>query len=283
MLFVNIDMSDLADLGMIPAAEKKAVQEAAQNLAIMTKAKITDLAGQKLKSRRSMFVEGLKIQEVDANTYIISLDAKVRWIDDGLKPFNIAEKLLQGNKVKYTKDKNGNIKRYVVVPFEHGPGKGPTNSTPAQQDLTSTIQKAMKNQNIPYGKLELGADGAPKIGKLHSFNIMDKPIKIHEGPGQGKGPIGAVRQGPTGIPFLQNVNVYQRGVFDKQGQAHVKKFIMTFRIAHEDHIAQGRWQHPGLPPMNIMQEGLEWAVREWEQNVAPHILGRVVATINERR
>src|SRR6185369_6175367 len=102
--------------------------------------------------------------------------------------------------------------------------------THAAKDLTDTIKAEMRRRKIPYGNLEKGADGQPKTGLLHSFDIMKAPNKTGEGPGQGKGPVGKVRQGPTGIPFLQNIRVYQKSVTDKKtGKSSVSKSIMTFR------------------------------------------------------
>jgi hypothetical protein len=174
--------------------------------------------------------------------------------------------------------------------MSHGPGKGKTNSTPAQQDLISTLKSEMKSRGIPFGKIEKGADGAPKIGKLYGFDIMKDPVKTADGPGMGHGPMGAVRQGPNerqavgggpgggGTPFLKGVRVYQQA--DLGAKSGVKRSIMTFRVASSKHASGGkRWEHPGNSAQNILQEGLDWALTEFESKIAPEIMAKIVTKI----
>jgi hypothetical protein len=160
--------------------------------------------------------------------------------------------------------------RYRVIPFQHN--KGPTQQTKTQNELKETIRTEMGKRGIPYGKLEMNADGTPKLGKLHSFDIKDKPLKTQNGVGQGWGEIGKPKVGATGIPFLQGVNVYQTKVKDKSGKESVQKQIMTFRIVSSKHKGTGRWVHPGFEPKKFLQEGYEWALKEWNDKILPQIL-----------
>lgn len=289
MFSVNIDVSEIANLvGETRKAADMAMQEAARNLTAMTHAKIVELAGSKLHSRRQMFVDGLSYQQVAADTWLINLDAKVRWIDDGMPAHNMLDDLLKSKKAKTAKDGS----RYVVVPFNHGPGKGASNSTPAQMDLVATIKSEMKRKNIPFGTIEKDASGQAKTGRLHSFDIMKEPLKTANGPGQGHGPIGDVRQGPNqrqnvgggpgggGTPFLQGVSVYQNKVKDRFGNTSVKRSIMTFRVASSKHKEQGnRWNHPGTDPMNILEDAAKWAMETFDREIAPGIIAKVVAMV----
>ncbi len=286
MMSVNIDLGDLQDLLDLKDVTNKAVQDAARELTVLTHGRIVELAQSHLHSRREMFVDALTYHPLSSDVWVVNLDAKARWIDDGMPQHNMLDDLLKSPKAKFAKDGS----KYLVVPFNHGPGKGKTNSTPAQQDLVSTLKKEMKARGIPFGKIERGADGAPKVGKLHGFDVMKDPVKAQEGPGMGHGPIGAVRQGPNerqavgggpgggGTPFLQGVRVYQTK--DASAKSGVKRSIMTFRIASSKHKSGGkRWEHPGNPPMNLMEDGLKWALEQWEQKIAPDILARITAKI----
>jgi hypothetical protein len=166
------------------------------------------------------------------------------------------------------------------VPFKHGPGKGPTNSTQANQDLTSTLKSEMKNRGIAFGKIEKDANGIPKTGRLHSFSIKNAPLKTANVPGQGKGPVGAVRQGPTGLPLLAGVSVYQNPVKGKNGEERIQRSIMTFRIASSNHKDQGgRWDYPGTDPIHIFEDTLEWVKREWETKIQPQLMAKLIAEI----
>ncbi len=277
MFQVRIDLSALQQLAvrMDPKAVESLAKKSAHDLAAATHAHIVEKATSKLHSRLKPFLDGVKFQAEDDDTWIIILDKSVRWIDDGMDPHSMVEDLLSekaGSKSKVQTAKDGS--RYRVIPFNHGPGKGPASSTPAQQSLISTIKSEMKKRHIPFGKIENNQSGAPQIGLLHSFDIMNAPKKTigFGARGQGWGPVGAVKQGPTGIPFLQGVRVYQNNVKNKDGGQSVKRSVMTFRIVSSKHTGTERWFHPGLPAENIFDEAYAWVKNEWETNALPALI-----------
>lgn len=271
---INVDMTQL--LGDLRGLEEKArqvSQRAAAELAPAIHAHLLEEAGKKLKSRRKMFVDALHFRQEGEDTWLIVLDAKARWIDDGMEPHSLVPDLLKSKKAKTAADGS----RYMVVPFEHGPGKGPATSTPAQLDLQNTIKQHLKQaqnaltgkKGIPYAKIEKGPDGRPLTGMLHSLDIGGGPVKTGHGPGQGWGAVGAVRQGATGIPFLQGVRIYQKEIAVKGGGTKVQRAIMTFRTVSSKHEAEGRWYHPGLEPTNLMEDAYRWGLDHWRSVVAP--------------
>ena len=269
MIYFNLDLGPI--LGMAKEFRptiNKAMQEAARDLAAQTHAHIVEQVQEKLHSTREKYINALGMSQVDADTWVITLGKEAMWIEEGIPPNkDMLDGLLKSSKAKTAKDGS----RYIVVPFDHK--KGQTQQTPAAKNLTDTLKQEMKRRKIPYGKLETNADGSPKTGLLHSFDIMKHPVKTAHGPGQGKGPIGAVRQGPTGIPFLQGVRVYQNKVKDpKSGKESVKKSIMTFRIASSKHKGQGRWVHPGLEAKKFFDEAAKWAQKEFEDRIRDQIL-----------
>jgi hypothetical protein len=268
---IDLDLSTLLEAAneLGPVANE-AMQEAGRRLAAMTHAHIVEEAAKKLHTRREMFVEGLKHFQLDSNVFVVNLDAKVRWIDDGMPSHSMLDDLLGSKKAKTAKDGS----RYLVVPFRHGP-KGPTQMTPAEKTLLDTIKGELKSRKIPYGKVERHANGDPKLGLLHRLNINNAPVKTANKPGQGKGPVGSVMQGPTGIPLLQGINIYQREVKDKQGKTGVRRDIMTFRVASSKHYGQGRWDHPGIEGVRLLDEAYDWARRQWEQLIAPEVVARI--------
>ena len=275
---VDVDMSDLDHLEEIGVQAKNVVNDAGRDLAAATHAHIVEEANKKLHSRRGLFIESLTHHQVDKDVWVVSLEAKARWIDEGMDAHSMVHDLLSKrspNSKEPKRAKDGSM--YRVIPFAHN--KGATSSTPAQQNLLATIKTELKARGIPYGKKEVDASGKAKLGKLHSFNITKSPIKTANAPGQGKGPIGKVMQGPTGIPLLQGVSIYQREVKDKSGGTSVKREIMTFRIVSSKHEGTGRWEHPGLEPANLMDEGLEFAKQHWEKEVGPKVLASLVASI----
>lgn len=278
-LYLNLDLGDIKDLLDMKGIVDKSMNDAARDLAKMTETKIHEIARQKLKSRYQMYVDGLKTFQDSEGVWVVSLDSKVRWIDDGQQEHSMLGDLLNSPKAKTSLDGS----KYMVVPFNHGPGKGAANMGgghgAAQGDLISTLKKEMKSRNIPWAKIEHGENGLPKVGKLHGFDISKSPTKTHEGPGQGKGHVGEVRQGKTGTPFLQGVGVYQTPYKGPKGEDKVKRSVMTFRTASSKHIFDTRWTHPGTEPLHMMEDALEWARSEWQTKLEPEIVEKIIASL----
>lgn len=272
---LNVDLTDFLKVeeNLLSAAQK-AVQTAGQALTLATHAKILELTKDKLHTRRQAYEDALSFSKVNETTWLINLDRKARWIEDGMEPHSMIEDLLKSKKAKTAKDGS----KYLAVPFEHKGGS--TQMTPAQQDLNATVKSFLRNYNkknpnakIPYGSIEKNPDGSAKLGVLHKFDIKTAPLKTGEGVGQGKGPIGAVKQGITGIPFLQGIQISQKEVMDKKtGKKSVQRNITTFRTVSTKQDGKGMWEHPGLRPVNIMDQAVDWALGECWPKIEETIL-----------
>jgi hypothetical protein len=262
---VDVDLSEFAELANLEEVVRKEGESLVANLAAQTHAKAIELASERLHTRRQMFVDALSMYQ-EENVWVISLDAKARWIDDGMPRHSMLDSLLSSPKAKRSRDGS----TYIVVPFDHSPGSGPSNKTPAQMDLVNVVKAEMKSRKIPWAKIEKDDQGRPRLGRLHSFDITDKPLKTHVGPGQGRGEVGQVRQGPTKIPFLAGVSVYQRLGDDGK----VKRSVMTFRVASSKHREQGRWIAPAMDGVNILESVHDWALKTVEDEILPELLAR---------
>lgn len=262
MITINLDLSAVMDLNntLRPKLDQ-ALKNAAQSLAMQSHAHLMEEVNSKLHSTREKYSDALHFEAVNDNTWVISLDRSMMWLEEGMDEHEMLDSLLKSPKAKVAKDGS----KYVTVPFQHN--KGPTQQTQAAKDLTSTIKQELKKRQIPYGKIERDESGKAKTGLLHSFDIMKEPTKTHEGPGQGHGQIGNVRQGNTGIPFLQGVRIYQK----KTMGGGIKRGIMTFRVASSKHRGTGKWVHPGIEARKFFDETAEWAMAQWEKMI-PEIL-----------
>ena len=266
MVYLHVDISDLLGLKDIKEKVDDAAKQALAHLAAETHAHIVENVQSKLHSTREKYLDALSIQQVDDATWLINLDAKAMWIEEGLQPHEMIDDLLKSPKAKTSKTGS----KYMVIPFEHK--KGPASSTPAQKSLTDTIKEEFKRRKIPYGKLEMDAAGNPKKGLLHSFDINNAPLKTHQGPGMGHGAVGKVVQGMTGIPHLKGIKVYQKEIKDHAtGKSKVVKSIMTFRVVSSTMRGSGRWVHPGLTPKNFFEEAQEWALKTFEEKIKPQL------------
>lgn len=242
-------------------------EQAANNLTLLTQAKIMELAGQRLHSRREKFVKAVSIQEEGTGVWIIHLDESQHWVEDGVPQHSMIPDLVNSPKAKIARDGS----RYLVVPFTHKVGEvGPTQTTSYQQDLVSALKKEMKAQKIPWGKIEKDDQGRPKLGKLHTLKLKT-PVKTHDGPGQGWGQIGQQRVGATGIPFLAGAHVFQT----KNEKGKVERGVVTFRIASEKMLGSGRWEFPGIDKAAIFEDAYEWAQKEVQEHVLPDIIRQI--------
>lgn len=246
------------------------LREAASQLATQTYAHIVEEVQDKLHSTREKYLEALKLDQVDENTWVVQLDHSANWIEDGMDRHEMVDQLLNGGSPAYIA-KDGT--KYKIIPFSLN--KPPSQATAALRQLQAAVKAEFKKQNIPYGKVEREADGQPKIGKLHKLDIMDKPVKTAEGVGQGHGPIGAVRQGMSGTPFLKAINVFQRQLQGPAGQVRIKREVMTFRIVSSKHKGSGRWIHPGIEGKKFFEEAYRWASGQWEKEIKPQVLAQL--------
>jgi hypothetical protein len=276
LLELKMDLSEfLKEHQELKEKAERLTKAAAADLSATTFNKVKELSQSKLKSRREFYDKHLSYAQVNEYTWVVHLDAKAMWIEEGMAPHEMIDDLLKSPKAKTSKDGS----KYLSIPFKHN--KGPTQQTPAQKSLTETIKKTLNEMNkgrpaggkIPYGKLETNPDGSPKLGLLHKFNITDSPKKTANVPGQGKGPIGAPMQGPTGTPFLKGVRIYQR----QNAQGKVERTIMTFRTVSSKHKGTGRWFHPGLEPVKFLDQAFDWAMKEWETKIKPALMDAIVS------
>lgn len=281
-LDLHINISQITDLqNALTDDVKGKLRRAAEQLAIQTHAHVVEQANAKLRSRLRPFLQNLTFGKVGDDVWAITVLRPGLWIEEGRPAGEMIDDLLKAKTAKTAKDGS----RYVAIPFQHN--KGPTYQTPGEAALIRTLKAALKEANIPYGKIERNPDGSPKIGLLHSLDI-DTPHtndtrddlgrrtyrqRMHPRP-QGQA-------GPGGRPFLWGVRIYQRllrdkngkPLLDKQGLPRASRHIMTFRVASSKHKGTGKWMYPGIEGEKFLDEAFEWAMKEWDTKIAPSLLG----------
>jgi hypothetical protein len=241
-------------------------KEETLKLGAMVHAHMVEEANQKLHSRRQKYLDSLS-PKIEDDAYVIELGQEAVWIDDGVPPHSMIEDLLSSPKAK--RSASGSM--YLVVPFLHGPNRGATNTPASQMDIVGAVKKSLKQNKIPWAKVERYPNGQPKIGRLHSLDINDQPLKTKEGPGQGHGKIGEVRSGNTGISFLKGLSVYQ----NDNGKGGVTRSILTFRVVSSSQAGSGKWQFPGLEGVHIMENAQQWGIEQIEREILPDLMARL--------
>lgn len=242
---------------------EKDLQEAVKNLATTSHADILLGLENESSSIQAEYKKALsKPVEIEPGTWVITLDPKAFWIEEGINPNTDMKKWLLNEK-----SKQGQNGRYRIIPFKHS--KTEANQTPKEQKLATDIKAAVNDKfkemnkanrdaaakngtpkpaNLSVKKLELDDNGSPRTGRLHSFNFGG------DIPGKGN------------TPAMDGVEVYQT----KQASGSVRRDIFTFRTVSESQ--SGKWIHPGFKRRQLMDKAMENANQLWETKILPEIL-----------
>jgi hypothetical protein len=212
------------------------IKKAVENLATLTRTRVVEEVSRELHTSQKDYMNALSdAEEIAPGVWVISLDEKALWIEEGIEPNkDMKPDLLKGRK-------------YRVIPFRYD--RSPNQNTPFTQGLISEIRQKLRKEKVPFKKIEYDANGSPRTGKLHEFNLG--------GPRPGKG----------NTPALTRLSIYQN---EKAGK--IKRDILTFRTVSSGPASAGKWIHPGLTPKKFMDKAMDMAVRDWEEKILPEIL-----------
>lgn len=245
-LKIKIDTAGLAAQFKEFALEvEQDIKKGVANLATITHAKVAEMASEELRSTRQPFLDNLGFEEIADGVWVVSVDEKAMFIEEGLNQgFDMKPGLLKNGKTS----KKGY--KYRVVPFEHS--KAPSQLTESAQAIVSQIRSNLKKEKVPFKKIEKNPDGSPRLGKLHTLNWKSSI------PGKGN------------TPVLKGVNIYQ--TLTKTG--NVRRDILTFRTVTGDPIQADKWKHPGLTGKKFLDRAFTWALKEWEERILPEIMNK---------
>ena len=225
---------------------ESALNDGVRYLAASTNAFAHECAAKQLKTTSKKFRDALSFEEVAPNVHVVTLNEKMLWREDGFSEKSMVDDLLKKN---YKVNKKG--EKFKIIPFEHD--GGPTQNTPKQMAILDILKTFLKTNGINYKKLETDDSGKPKEGKLHTLHIPSpKPSKA------------------ASHPALHGLNIYQY----KDERGKMQRHLVTFRVVKESHKGDGRWVHPGIKGVHILDQALEFAMSTWEREVLPEILNR---------
>lgn len=235
---------------------KKDVNAAIKALGQGAFQKAHEIADQKMSPKlSSIYKKSLYINELSENITEIGIKEDAFWIEQGRKG-GFMEELLShksGSPPKTAKDGS----KYRVIPFEHSTtGKG---SSTASQTAINELKTFLKKEGVRYSKtraLALDANGSPKVGKIHSFDIKAMRDK-------GKKSVENLSRN------LENLSVYQK--YNPETK-RVERNIMTFRIISEKHRNSGKWQYPAnRPKKQVLKEVFQWIEQAWQSSILPEL------------
>jgi hypothetical protein len=302
-LSLTLDVGDIVRASQDIGKLDDALKQAAQKLAGQAHLHIIEEVQTKLHTRRQAYLEALvKPTEIEPGIWVITLDAKAAWIEEGMPQHSMVPDLLRRSSrgsAKSGPKMAADGSTYRIIPFERN--KGPTKQTEAEQTLTASLKSELRKLKIPWAKVERHQDGTPKKGLLYSFDgdlpstpnrpaygtstsnrggIVSKPPNDH-GFGRGKG--GEPMVGPDGVPLLRGLRIYQSPLFEKnekgeevpklnkKGEQMANRSILTFRVVSSKHEGL-KWEFPGIEGTHFFDSAYTWVKNEWEQKVLPDVL-----------
>lgn len=217
---------------------EKDLYGAIEIVAKRSEAKARELAADQLHSRFDIFDENLYFQELGKGMYLLELNEKALWIEDGMSAHSMVDDLLSKNAKTSKKGE-----KYKVIPFKHS--KLPSRQTEKAKQITDMVKTELKKRNIPYRGIELDKSGNPRLGLIHT-------IKDLQGPKPSK-------KSKHGV--LEGLSIYQT----KTKTGKIQRDIMTFRVVKESHKQEGLWEHPGLRGVKIFDQVYDWALKEFDK------------------
>jgi hypothetical protein len=232
------------EFGELKKEVEEALTQGVKQVASMTHAKTQELASEKLKSTRQLYLNNLEFKEIEMGIWVVSLDQPALFIEEGRKSGSMIPDLLRRN-AKTAKDGS----RYKAIPFQHN--KPPSQTPRKSEEIVSLVKSELKARNIPYKKIEYNADGSPKLGRLHVIKDIQSPR-----------PSARASHG-----VLDSLTIYQT----KLPSGKIRRDIMTFRVASTKHEGS-KWIHPGMEGKKFMDEALEWAEKIFNDEILPSIL-----------
>lgn len=240
---------------------KARADQEAKNIAVLTHAFIASKAKSELNSFQQQAYlgkneENLRYSKLGDGIYLIELDAKASFIEDG-SPKRFMKWLLDNNpKAKTAKDGS----RYAHIPFSHAKSNSTKNVNDPKSSFYDIVSKRLKEENIDLNKIERNTDGTPKLGIIHKINtnsiIASEKNRSNFSSPRSQEMAAKIGLKPhSGIHKLENLLVTQR----KTKSGEVVKEAITIRTISSKHETEGRWYYPQIKPFKGMQSGYDYA------------------------
>jgi hypothetical protein len=219
---------------------KKNMEESIKNLVSIAHTRIVEAADELSSANRKTYNEALSGPvESTANVWVIALDGKAMWIEEGIEPnHDMKPDLLKGQK-------------YRVIPFHYD--RPTSHNSSFTQGLISEIKQKLKKEKLSISKIENNPNGSARTGKLHEFNFG--------GPKPGRG----------NTPALARLTIYQH---QNNQTGKVRRDVLTFRTVSSGPASEGKWIHPGYNAKKFIDKAMDQAIKDWEDKILPEIVAK---------
>lgn len=238
------------------------VEAGAESLAIQTHAHLLQLAtselkGYNLETYLGKGGENLTWKKVSDRLWVVALDPKAAYIEEGREPVSMATDQWLLKNAKKAKDGSS----YKVIPMpQGGSNKGLAGTNAA---LNSMAKKVIRDAKINMKTIERHENGSPKIGIVKKLNPA-APFTQAQAPSLFSKPRSAADAAKSGLKPHEGIfKLAGLAVTQKEGKnGKVSKEAVTFRVVSSKHRAEGRWMAPRVPAANFFQRTTDWINNE---------------------
>jgi hypothetical protein len=205
--------------------------------------------------------------KVSDNIWVVEIDEKARWIEEGREPTSMATEqwLLKPGKAKRAKD--GSL--YRAIPIQQMEGNKPKINTGMLGegpggDLVRAIKTAARKQNVSLSKLEFNDAGQIKTGVLHKLNLK-VPNSVKNDPSMKSQPRSQEDAQATGLKPHGGIAKYEGMVVGqfKNDKGKISKQTVVFRTVSSKHQGENRWMYPKVEALHAMPAAKEFAEKLW--------------------
>ena len=222
--------------GIAPAVEV-GINDAIRGVAEAAYASIVAKAQSQLQSTRQDYLSGLRFENLDDNSYMISLEGEwANKLEEGFGAYDLRTVLLKSTKTVEVGSRSGQPwvqtgkkgQKYAHVPFEHQPFAKAGRAGDMAEAVQSLTGINVKGNLQALTKVFRDMDGKPLEGRVAVAHL------------------GSVKD-----PRLENLTKYQSVVTDKNGKQRVQSTYLTYRTISE----LGKpWIHPGYDGVQAFQD-----------------------------
>ncbi len=238
---VKMELKDfMGDLRYLEKSIKAEAQGALGEIASRAYASGVKKASRMLGSTLKQFLSHFHLEKLNDNTYAITVDGDVEYLEEGYASFNIRDKMLKHAK------RSAEGYRYIVVPFDHTPSK--MSRSKSKADIVNLINDTSWQKVIMDGNKRLKG-GRTVVGMARMDHYQSYELK--EDGGDLANLAGMVR------------SRVKRG---RGRGAKTSTEYKTFRtISEKSCSSPNYWWHPGFKGVHALKTVVDYIFKHAEK------------------
>jgi hypothetical protein len=267
---ISVNADEIAQkIGQTADVISDRLERATKNLSLQARDYIQSKAEEKLNEyQKTQYLEHLYWKEISPGIWVVELDPKVAYLEDGRPARSMATEywLLKPGKTKTAKDGS----KYRAIPFTRSAKPNIAKLSGPEKTLGQMIKAELSHRKLGGNKIIKDDLGNPKLGVVAKLDIPDPG---HGFPGLHSRPRSAADAALSGLKphsgvfYLKNAVLIQREI--KRGKkTSIKKEVVVFRTVSSKHFLEGRWMAPEIKGLNAFPDAVDWSKKQLENVIA---------------